>query len=182
MSPVSPQTPQTPQFSRYGSVRQHVRRKIPRKPVPQRRPNSSRSFTQAFAWLGGALLDRSGTPAVPEEAEKAHTRQMNRNSYRFTSQFDPRMESGLTMYDPDLQPSRLPKADNSTRSSVVDALNLDWYLQPLKFEENDARPIHIAIEAQANLTPSQGDAPAPNGGLIAWIQVLGAFFCYFNSW
>jgi hypothetical protein len=25
-------------------------------------------------------------------------------------------------------------------------------------------------------------SPIPNGGLTAWLQVLGAFFLFFNSW
>lgn len=95
------------------------------------------------------------------------------------------MESGFTLYDPELQPTHLPKADNSTRSSVVDALNLNWQLPPLSrtFSDIDVSSVlNVAIEAQANLSPQPGDAPPPNGGLVAWLQVLGAFFCYFNSW
>jgi hypothetical protein len=169
---------------RSASTRRHGQRKIPRKPVPQRRPNSSRSFTQAFSWLSGALLDRDSTPTVQEE-EQPQSNHLNRHSYRYTSQFDPRMESGLTLYDPDLQPMRLPKPDTSARSSVVDALNLDWQLPPLSRTITDidvSSVLNVAIEAQANLSPSPGDAPPPNGGLVAWLQVLGAFFCYFNSW
>lgn len=32
--------------------------------------------------------------------------------------------------------------------------------------------------------PGKPDAPAPppNGGSIAWLQVAGAFFMFFNSW
>lgn len=29
--------------------------------------------------------------------------------------------------------------------------------------------------------PKVPDAP-PNGGLVAWLQVLGGFFIFFNSW
>jgi len=170
---------------RSASNRHHEQRKIPRKPVPQRRPNSSRSFTQAFAWLSGALLDRESTPTVHEE-EQPRSNPLNRHSYRYTSQFDPRMQSGLTLYDPDLQPNHLPKPESSTRSSVVEALNLDWQLPPLSrsFADIDVSSVlNVAIEAQANISPpSPGDSRPPNGGLIAWLQVLGAFFCYFNSW
>lgn len=28
------------------------------------------------------------------------------------------------------------------------------------------------------ITPS----PPPNGGVVAWLQVAGAFFLFFNSW
>lgn len=26
------------------------------------------------------------------------------------------------------------------------------------------------------------DSNIPNGGLVAWVQVLGAFFLWFNTW
>lgn len=40
-----------------------------------------------------------------------------------------------------------------------------------------------AYEAQEHaleqlITPS----PPPNGGVVAWLQVAGAFFLFFNSW
>lgn len=129
-------------------------------------------------------MTHDSTPTVQEE-EHQPPDYLNRHSYRYTSQFDPRMESGFTLYDPELQPTHLPKADNSTRSSVVDALNLNWQLPPLSrtFSDIDVSSVlNVAIEAQANLSPQPGDAPPPNGGLVAWLQVLGAFFCYFNSW
>ncbi len=37
----------------------------------------------------------------------------------------------------------------------------------------------------ATATPLVGDkapSPPPDGGLQAWLQVLGCFFCWFNSW
>ena len=30
--------------------------------------------------------------------------------------------------------------------------------------------------------PEPGPGPPPNGGLTAWLQVLGAFFLNFNTW
>jgi hypothetical protein len=42
--------------------------------------------------------------------------------------------------------------------------------------------IEVAYDAPANLTPAIGDEAPPNGGLVAWLQVLGAFFLFFNSW
>lgn len=40
-----------------------------------------------------------------------------------------------------------------------------------------------AHEAQ-ELTPEQPitPSPPPNGGVVAWLQVAGAFFLFFNSW
>lgn len=50
-----------------------------------------------------------------------------------------------------------------------------------------------ALDAEANITPEdlqppQGSdkfedpGPPPNGGLKAWLQVLGSFMLFFNSW
>jgi hypothetical protein len=30
--------------------------------------------------------------------------------------------------------------------------------------------------------PPKAPDPPPNGGLVAWLQVLGGFFIFFNSW
>lgn len=35
----------------------------------------------------------------------------------------------------------------------------------------------LSIAAASNLT-----APPPDGGLVAWLQVVGAAFLFFNSW
>jgi hypothetical protein len=53
--------------------------------------------------------------------------------------------------------------------------------------------VNEALDAEANITaedlqPPQGSekfedqGPPPNGGLQAWLQVLGSFFLFFNSW
>lgn len=51
-----------------------------------------------------------------------------------------------------------------------------------------------ALDAEANITPEEleeppqgaekfeDQGPPPNGGLTAWLQVLGSFFLFFNSW
>jgi hypothetical protein len=47
----------------------------------------------------------------------------------------------------------------------------------------------IDAEAHLNISPASDDTvsdedpgPPPNGGLQAWLQVLGSFFLFFNSW
>jgi hypothetical protein len=53
--------------------------------------------------------------------------------------------------------------------------------------------VNEALDAEANiiaedLQPPQrsekfeDQGPPPNGGLRAWLQVLGSFFLFFNSW
>ncbi|KAK5208754.1 hypothetical protein LTR72_001318 [Exophiala xenobiotica] len=179
-----------------------VSSRIPRKPLPppQRwnsrksdswRPKSSSSFTRAFSWLGAVLPDQQRQPPttlqyqeIPEDGISPIL-SSNRKSRRYTSQFDPRMASGLTLYDPDLAVPHV-KRHSSTASYVVKPLDVDWKLPPLKWSgsmaDSNGSIVNIAIEAPANLTPAKGDEPPPNGGWLAWMQVLGAFFLYFNSW
>jgi hypothetical protein len=53
--------------------------------------------------------------------------------------------------------------------------------------------LSVALDAEANITPEdlqrpqdsekfQDPGPPPNGGLKAWLQVLGSFMLFFNSW
>ena len=52
----------------------------------------------------------------------------------------------------------------------------------------DREPYEKAAEAEANipqqLKPAGGPpgGPPPNGGTTAWLQVLGGFFLFFNTW
>ena len=51
-------------------------------------------------------------------------------------------------------------------------------------------PVEEAVNAEGDLPPipetkerlHQGIDPPPNGGLTAWLQVLGSFFLFFNCW
>ncbi|KAI1618426.1 MFS transporter, MCP family, solute carrier family 16, member 10 [Exophiala viscosa] len=182
-------------FARFQSVRSNETR-IPRKPVPRRlnsrqsstrRPSSARSFAQAFSWLSAVLPERQPPlqeQEISEENISPILPKAYRKSWRYTSRFDPRMDSGLTLFDPDLQ--AIPKRQMSDASSVVRDLNVEWHLPPLRFSYTDTSNqsiINAAIDAPANLPPEKsGDTPPPNGGTLAWLQVLGAFFLYFNSW
>lgn len=47
--------------------------------------------------------------------------------------------------------------------------------------EKDAPPPAQPSPAQAPAPPA-GPPPPPNGGLQAWLQVLGAFFFVLNTW
>jgi hypothetical protein len=57
--------------------------------------------------------------------------------------------------------------DWSSSSRLPDPLDLPAMLPPLGDAQTDK--------------PHQEGAP-PNGGLDAWLQVLGSFFLFFNSW
>ncbi|GIK04410.1 hypothetical protein Aspvir_008493 [Aspergillus viridinutans] len=40
----------------------------------------------------------------------------------------------------------------------------------------------IVQETPAEEKPAPGPSPAPNGGALAWLNVLGSFMLYFNTW
>ena len=47
------------------------------------------------------------------------------------------------------------------------------------------KPTARDVEPETQLPPSQppaGPGPPPNGGLLAWLHVLGGFMLFFNSW
>ena len=52
----------------------------------------------------------------------------------------------------------------------------------------DREPYEKAAEAEANVPQQQKPVggppggPPPNGGTTAWLQVLGGFFLFFNTW
>jgi hypothetical protein len=37
-------------------------------------------------------------------------------------------------------------------------------------------------EAEKQLPEKPDDSSPPDGGTVAWLQVAGAFFLFFNSW
>ena len=67
---------------------------------------------------------------------------------------------------PDAQPTHRDD-DSSSNDTGYNALDLPSTVPPLE----------VTVEKQL---PAQ-EAP-PNGGLNAWLQVLGSFFLFFNSW
>jgi MFS family permease len=57
---------------------------------------------------------------------------------------------------------------------------------PLGYKEDFSSSHHDSIHHQprdvANLPPGPPGGPPPDGGLIAWLQVLGGYFLFFNTW
>lgn len=49
-------------------------------------------------------------------------------------------------------------------------------------DENDAREPSLAEKPAAPPSPGPGPGPPPNGGTQAWLQVLGGFMLFFNTW
>jgi hypothetical protein len=50
-------------------------------------------------------------------------------------------------------------------------------------EESEAgRPQPLGEAAPQVSNTSPGPGPVPNGGLTAWLQVLGAWILFFNTW
>ena len=50
-----------------------------------------------------------------------------------------------------------------------------------KAEDNEQRN-EVAIQPNESLNPPGAQSPPPDGGFQAWMQVVGVFFCWFNSW
>lgn len=52
----------------------------------------------------------------------------------------------------------------SRRNQIIDPLN------------EDPEEYQLQLEKTASVSPP------PDGGLVAWLQVLAAFFIFFNTW
>jgi hypothetical protein len=63
-------------------------------------------------------------------------------------------------------PTHLDDA-SSSNEPVRDPLALPSMVPPLNLSDGEKSPT---------------DQPPPDGGLHAWLQVLGSFFLFFNSW
>lgn len=57
-------------------------------------------------------------------------------------------------------------------------------LEPQKIEASpvDTPPERASLDTAKEASASSPPDPVPNGGLTAWLQVLGSFFLFFNSW
>ena len=49
-------------------------------------------------------------------------------------------------------------------------------------QNNSLSSLSTKDSEQNKPIPEPGPGPPPNGGLTAWLQVLGAFFLNFNTW
>lgn len=69
--------------------------------------------------------------------------------------------------------SSQPSSQPSGGSSVSESTQMD-------VNSNMGSPVHGKSQEKTAAAPSA--ANLPNGGLTAWLQVVGAFFLFFNSW
>lgn len=51
---------------------------------------------------------------------------------------------------------------------------------PQRVSASDSIPADSDTEKQTRAPATS--PPPPNGGVVAWLQVAGAFFLFFNSW
>ncbi len=65
--------------------------------------------------------------------------------------------------------------DSSRSSSIVPSI------KEKQEEEALSQTQQTTPEVQPTPTPAPV-SPIPNGGLTAWLQVLGSFMLFFNSW
>jgi hypothetical protein len=66
----------------------------------------------------------------------------------------------------------------SSKSSLSDVEKEVAHFSTVELTSESVQPCSISDLGQADQTVDD----IPNGGLIAWLQVLGAFFLWFNTW
>ena len=69
--------------------------------------------------------------------------------------------------------SSQPSSQPNGGSSISESTQMD-------VNSSMGSPTHGGLQEKTAPVPSA--ANLPNGGLIAWLQVVGAFFLFFNSW
>lgn len=77
-------------------------------------------------------------------------------------------------------------------ATVVEQDSFDEDIENHASLTSDARPADLPKQTTLSPfgeQPEQDAAPPsanvdviPDGGLVAWLQVVGTFFCYFNTW
>ena len=103
-----------------------------------RRPESSRSFSAGFAWIGEAILWPTRKPS--NRAPKRELPDMRENTLprRFTSVYDPRMSSGMTLYDPSVDANRINYTEDKLDSTLhknLAMLDMTWNLPNFKWAQ-----------------------------------------------
>lgn len=103
------------------------------------RPESSRSFSAGFAWISEAILwpQRRASQRSPKKIENPDFSEA-RLPRRFTSIYDPRMQAGLSVYDPALErpaPQYIeePKVDSTVQKNLA-MLDMTWTLPSFKYQ------------------------------------------------
>ena len=94
-------------------------------------------------------------------------------SSRFSS--DPEKDTSLR--DPSPLNAAIQEKNTESRGSSDLVIGTDVEKGPGNSDDSNA----ILPTAEAAGTETPGD-DIPNGGLVAWLQVLGAFFILMNSW
>ena len=74
----------------------------------------------------------------------------------------------------------------SARSTLDDAFDAEARIEPPSLDSDDSheKGVHEEDEggADANVKAHGSPEEPPDGGLAAWMQVLGSFFLFFNCW
>ena len=84
-------------------------------------------------------------------------------------------------------------ADSAESSTTDPEKNLESSFPPLTPVHSSGSTLGEALDAEASITRPPPDTavdsekgedpgPPPNGGFPAWLQVIGSFFLFFNSW
>lgn len=72
-----------------------------------------------------------------------------------------------------------PLRSSPTNSSTMLALEEK---KDVNFEVNEVSCDLASSSQSSTLEKGDDDHAVPNGGTLAWLQVLGSFFLWFNTW
>lgn len=73
-------------------------------------------------------------------------------------------------------------SDSSNRVSVEEKNGVDIDMEANSPGVNLSMQKELEVDQQEQSNPLPSTDEIPNGGLVAWLQVGGAFFLLFNSW
>lgn len=73
------------------------------------------------------------------------------------------------------------EGENTTAAPSVTAIEED-HKDSSRMRRDDVPDKSIETPLPLTTTSGSGLPTPPNGGLTAWLQVLGGFFVYFNTW
>lgn len=73
------------------------------------------------------------------------------------------------------------ESENTTAAPSVTAIEED-HKDSSRMPRNDVLDKDMETSQPLTATSMSGMPTPPNGGLTAWLQVLGGFFVYFNTW
>lgn len=73
------------------------------------------------------------------------------------------------------------ESENTTAAPSITAIEYD-HKDSSRMPRDDVLDNDMETSQPLTATSVSGIPTPPNGGLTAWLQILGGFFVYFNTW